>query len=178
MTTEQKKSELKTDIIKSKIRDKVKDWTPEQVKAHVDRVTKIYSTRRKGELLGNFDWDSENHYYWHTYTRDSQKLTDRLAMGYGFATKDDAVNSGLLNDSVSSVSTVDGETCVEMSHKSHRAVLLKIPKELYQLNEVTKYRARNNQASKSYDGQTVQKQEITKGNSTTVYLKEPTLEVK
>ncbi len=135
---------------KEQLKEVVAKLSPSQLKAHYAKVEKLYKLRKTPSLLGDFSFDKENVYYWNTYDDNPRKLPERQALGWGFATREEARKAGLGNRLTDQ--TLDGETCVEMSHQSHRAVLLKIPKELYDINREIKERIKQNRPVLDADG--------------------------
>lgn len=127
----------------AEIEKKVSDWTEEDMIKHMSMAADVYRDRKTGNRLGDFSFDPAHRYYWHVEDGNPDKLRFRRKLGWGFATRADAEKAGLIDDRVSD-QTVDGHTCVEMSHKSDRAVLLKIPVELYNMNERVKERLKQN----------------------------------
>lgn len=147
---EQYKKDIKEK--KQKIQKAISEMSDAELKEHMDRVANVYKTHKSPDLLGDLHSDPHNVYHWHTYEDDSGfKLKRRKDLGWGFATKEDAMRLGLLDERLSD-RTIDGETCVEMSHKSHRAVLLKMPRELHTLNQKVKERVRANKYKFDVDG--------------------------
>lgn len=149
--SERKKYKQEVAEKQAKLKTAAKDWSEEQLREHVEKISKIYASSKNAQKLGNFDWDTENVYYWSTYDGNARKLPVRRELGWGFATKEDAARAGLLDTTISR-NEIDGESCVEMSHNSARAVLLKIPKEVYEVNQRIRERVKNNKPIFDADG--------------------------
>jgi hypothetical protein len=163
---------------KEKVNEAVANWTEDQLQEHMAKVASIYQNHKNANKLGDFEWDSENVYFWSTYDDNPAKLPERQALGWGFATREDAKRAGL-TDSLVSETTADGETCVEMSHKSHRAVLLKIPRELYEMNKKVRERVKQNRPVFDSEGNSVDISSTnTDDKNTVIRRKEQTIELK
>lgn len=180
-----KKVEAAPEVVVKTHEQKVKDkkaamanLTEEQLLEHMAKVEHIYRQSKLPNKLGNFDWDTEYDYYWNTYedNGDAEKLQRRLSLGWCFATREDAVKSGLSSKNLSD-QTLDGESCVEMSHKSSRAVLLKIPKSLRELNRKVKQRVQQNSTLIDVDGNMSTKTEKIVGNTVVEHVKEHTIKL-
>jgi hypothetical protein len=159
------------------VKEKVSAMSDADIQAHIEKIEKIYRESALPNRLGNFEWDTENDYYWNTYdsSGDMTKLNRRLSLGWSFATREDAVKSGLASDLLKDVSSIDGETTVEMSHKSCRAVLLKIPKSINKLNKAIKERIRNNKQLLDSDGNVAQVSERYEGDKRVEHIREKTI---
>lgn len=146
----------KVEETKKKLDKAISEWTEEDVQEHLIKAASIYHNQNYGRRLGNFSWDTENRYHWHVYDDfNNFKLSRRLKLGWTFARLEDAKRAGLTDESLSAT-TIDGETCVEMSHKNQRAVLLKIPRQLWEINQRAKQIARENRPLVDADGNPVQ----------------------
>lgn len=151
--TNKRQKEYQEQIKKKKeeLSKTVSEWSEDDIQAHIERVANVYRNKTVANKLGNFSWDSANRYFWNTYDGNLEKLSNRLKMGWAFATREDAHRAGLTDEQLTEGS-VEGETCVEMSHKNCKAVLLKIPNELYEMNEKVKERIKQNKPILDADG--------------------------
>lgn len=149
---------------------KIKALSQDELQAHMDRVRDVYQTKHKADKLGNFDWDPTYKYHWNTYDDGdfSDKLTKRVELGWGYATLEDAKKSGLADEKVNNA-TIDGETCVEMSHKNCKAVLLKIHRDLYNLNTKIREDVEKERLSTDAQGHDVSVNKVDNGQSTVVH---------
>lgn len=164
-----------------KVKDKkaaMANLTEDQLLEHMAKVERIYRESKTPNKLGNFDWDTEYDYFWNTYSDngDAEKLQRRLALGWSFATREDAQKSGLSSQNLSD-QTLDGESCVEMSHKNSRAVLLKIPKSIRELNRKVKQRVKEKSALIDVDGQVSTKTQKIVDGSVVEHIKEHTIKL-
>jgi hypothetical protein len=136
---------------KNKFAKDVESWTDEELLEYKKVINGYYNDDLvKKHKLGDFSHDKENIYYWHTLVKGADdKLRRRTAIGWSHATIEDLEGSGLEGQ------TIDGSTAVTMSHGSTNAVLLKIPRKLYDLSQKFKEKARAKELLTDYKGNEV-----------------------
>src|SRR6266542_1011178 len=120
-------------------------WTPEEIQSHIEETTEYYAGDNINGLLGDFTWDKQHQYHWHVIGGDSDlKLSKRMKMGWRYAPVDVIERAGI--SMTAKRTKMDGSTVVLANHKSSKALLLRIPKELFELNQTIKERVRNSKS--------------------------------
>lgn len=119
------------------------EWTDAELAEHYKELESYYGRSiRTDNLLGRFD-DPNNVYYWHTIEENNPvKLERRLAIGYSIVQNEEDVGLKRSQDA----SRMGNSSVIKDVKGGDRAVLLKIPKELYELNQRIKQQKSNNQA--------------------------------
>ena len=141
---------------KDKFQKEMSQWTDEELQEHASNLERFYraGSTMSSNTLGDFSHDPNYRYHWHTLDGNDTKMHVRQALGWTFATQEDALAAGISPDRLA------GDSVVEMSHNSHRAVLLKIPRELDEFNRRAKEKISKNQKVLDSSGQAVSVTEV------------------
>ena len=148
-------------------------WTDEDFDAHYSTLDQVYSTSmHQINYLGDFSKDPNFHYHWHTISDDHEdKYMTRYKLGYRTATLEDLKKSGL--ERRTSDGSLYGETVVKCNVKGgQEAILLKIPKNLYDLNQRMKYKLRDKQNSVDVHGNSITRRIKKEANNVEVVLED------
>ena len=140
---------------KGKFEKSMDTWTPKELEEHKRRVESFYKTGTASvNLLGDFSNDPTNVYYWHTVDKNHEnKLKRRRDLGWAVASRADIENAEI---SVSSkYGDIRGETAVIANHGDVKAILLKIPRDLYNFNREMKRNISNKQTGLDIKGDRV-----------------------
>lgn len=147
---------------KDKFQKKMSEWSPEELQEHLNALS-FDALDREALYLGDFSWDPNNVYYWHTVERNSEiKLAKRFALGYRYATPEDASRAKI--SLPTKLSEVDGSSIVIADHGDVKAILLKIPKEVKEFNQKTKENLRAKERNRDYKGNEVQVKNVVEGH--------------
>jgi hypothetical protein len=125
------------------------NWTDAELAEHYKELDAYYGRSIRTEnLLGRFE-DKSKVYYWHLIDDNNPvKLEKRLSIGYSIVQSEEEVGMKRSQDS----SRLGSSSVVKDMKGGNKAVLLQIPKELYDLNQEIKQRKSNQQALFDHNG--------------------------
>lgn len=173
MTTNTKKVDNKQELEfqqrKDKFEKKLETWTQEEIEEHKRTVAKFYGTGTgMASLLGDFRHDKNNVYHWHVVTKDHEnKIHRRFAVGWRLASMEDIEHAHITASS--KYGEIHGLSGVIANHGADsKAILLKIPRHIHELNERLKHEANERNSRKDSKGVTSNYKEY-KGNYSDVH---------
>lgn len=131
---------------KEKYHKDLESWTEEELKEHYKEVDAYYGRSiRTDNLLGRFN-DKENHYHWHTIDQQNSSLLEHR-LGIGYSIVDDISEVGMKRSQDPAV--LGNSLSVGSGDK---AILLRIPQKLYELNQKIKHAKSNKKSLFDHNG--------------------------
>jgi len=134
---------------KEKYEKDLTNWTDEELAEHYKELETYYGRSiRTDNLMGRFN-DKNHIYYWHNIDENNPALLEkRLAIGYSMVHADDAPGMKRSQDA----SRLGNSTVIQDVKNGVKAVLLRIPTNLYDLNQKVKQLQSNKKALFDHNG--------------------------